>query len=185
MTMQPASPNRDFFRAFLNNWKDVGWPLQTSQSATRKICRAIDFRQARRVIEIGAGTGNVTKELLRLMAVDGQLIAFEINSDLCRHLQMIGDERLVVHNVSGFELLQTVKEKADYVISAIPIANLSDAAFARFYQDVKAVLNDDGCCIQLQLSLLSYQKLRRLFRKVNVAVSFMNSAPLFIYCCTV
>lgn len=179
------TPGADFLRAFLKNWKEVGWPLQTSHDASKKICDAIDFRTARRVVEIGAGTGNITKELLKRLAADGELIAFEINRDLCKHLQRIEDPRLVVCNTSGFRLYETVGEKVDYVISALPIATLSTVSFLRFYDGVKAVLNDGGYCIQVQLSLLSYPSLRRLFRTVDIAVCFRNSLPLFIYSCKV
>jgi len=180
---QLMTPRFDFLRAFLKNWKEVGWPVQTSQDAARKICDAINFQEARRVIEIGAGTGNVTREVLKCLAPDGELIVFEINSELCRHLRAIDDRRLVVCNASAFDLRETVTGKADYVISALPIANLSSASLARFYEGVTAVLKESGCCIQLQLSLLSYLNLKRLFRTVHVAVCLKNSLPLFIYSC--
>jgi len=61
----------DFFRAFLKNWKEVGWPFQTSRIATRKICSTIDFQNARRVVEIGGGTGALTRELLKELSDDG------------------------------------------------------------------------------------------------------------------
>jgi phosphatidylethanolamine/phosphatidyl-N-methylethanolamine N-methyltransferase len=176
-------PGIDFFRAFLKNWREVGWPFQTSRIATRKICDAIDFGKARRVVEIGAGTGNVTRELLKCLHADAQLTVFEINRDLCKHLQTIEDPRLVVYNVSGFEIPEVLTEKADYVISEVPIATLSDEALNLFYSGVKGVLRDSGYCIQVQLSLMSYQKLKRLFSTVTVAFTLMNSLPLFIYRC--
>jgi phosphatidylethanolamine/phosphatidyl-N-methylethanolamine N-methyltransferase len=172
-----------FLRAFLKNWKQVGWPLQTSRSAARKICDAIDFHKARRVIEIGAGTGNVTRELLKCLRADAQLIVFEIDRDLCQHLRAIDDRRLVVYNASGFQAPELLTEKADYVISEVPIAVLSNTSLNRFYDGVKVVLHENGYCIQVQLSLLSYQKLKRVFRTVTVAFTLMNSLPMFIYRC--
>src|SRR5262245_9768488 len=134
------TPGADFFRAFLRNWREVGWPLQTSRNATQKICTRIDFQRVRRIVEIGAGTGNVTKEILKRLATDGELIVFEINSQLCRHLREIGDRRVVVYNASGFDVHGAVTEKADCVISAVPVATLSSASFAHFYEGVKAIL---------------------------------------------
>jgi len=179
----PTTPGADFFRAFLKNWKEVGWPLQTSRDATKKICDAINFQQARRIVEIGAGTGNVTREVLKYLAPDGELIVFEVNSELCRYLGDIDDRRLVVHNASAIDMADVVSEKADYIVSALPIATLSNASFVRFYQNVKAVLKDDGHYIQLQLSLFSYPRLRQLFHTVDVAICLRNFLPLFIYSC--
>jgi phospholipid N-methyltransferase len=181
-TTKPV-PGIDFFRAFLKNWREVGWPFQTSRIATRKICDAIDFGTARRVVEIGAGTGNVTRELLKCLRADAHLTVFEINHDLCRHLRSIEDPRLTVYNASGFEIPGLLTEKADYVISEVPIATLSDEALNQFYRVVKGILRESGYCIQVQLSLLSYQKLKRLFGSVTVAFTLMNSLPLFIYRC--
>jgi phospholipid N-methyltransferase len=73
--------------------------------------------------------------------------------------------------------------KADYVVSAIPIATLSTTAFEQFYQAIKDVLRDGGSCIQLQLSLWSYLKLKQLFEKVTVAFTLLNPPPMFLYLC--
>jgi phospholipid N-methyltransferase len=173
----------DFFRAFLKNWREVGWPLQTSQAVAKKICDAIDFQNAQRIIEVGAGIGNVTIEILKCLRPDAELIVFEINPDLCRHLRAIPDNRLIVYNVSGFEMPKLLSRKADYVVSAIPIATLSSAAFDDFYRGVKDVLRDGGSCIQLQLSPWSYHKLRRLFGEVTLAFTLLNPPPMFIYLC--
>ena len=174
----------DFFRAFLRNWKEVGWPFQTSHIATKKICSAIDFHHARRLVEIGAGTGSLTRELLKGLPDEGRLIVFEINEALCRHLRMIDDSRLTVYNASGFDMSEIlVDEKADVVVSGVPIATLSEALFEQFYRAVQRVLEDGGCCIQLQLSLVSYQKLKRLFGTVDIGVTFLNPVPIFIYRC--
>jgi len=173
----------DFFRAFLRNWKEVGWPLETSRTATRKICSTIDLRHARRVVEIGAGTGALTRELLKGLSDDGRLVVFEINEALCRHLRRIEDSRLTVYNASGFLVSQMLSEKADVVISAVPIATQSDILIERFYRGVQRVLREGGCCIQLQLSLLSYPKLKKLFRTVDIGFTIMNTAPMFIYRC--
>lgn len=176
-------PGIDFFRAFLNNWQEVGWPFQTSRSAARKICDAIDFKKARCVVEIGAGTGTVTREILECLRPDAQLVVFEINAELCKHLETIADPRLVVYNASGFELSERWDGKADYVVSEVPIAMLSEASLYKFYEGIKRVLYEGGSCIQLQLSLLSYQKLKQVFSKVNVDVALKNYLPLFIYQC--
>lgn len=174
---------RTFFRAFLRNWKEVGWPLQTSRRSARKICDAIDFDKARRIIEVGSGTGNITKEILKFLHPEAELIVFETNEDLCKCLEAIEDRRLIVHNESGFNIAEVVAGKADYVISEIPIATLSRASLTRYCQAIKSVLCDRGSCIQIQLSLLSYPTMKRFFKNVTVAFTLLNPPPLFIYCC--
>jgi phospholipid N-methyltransferase len=173
-----------FLRAFWENRRQVGTPFQSSRLAARKICDSIDFRTASRIIEIGAGPGSITREILRLLKPDAEMVAFEVNRDFCRRLRNIQDRRLVVHNASGFEIPRFFSGKADYVVSEIPIASLSPAALNAFYQVIKTVLCDTGSCLQLQLSLLSYRHIRPLFRNVKVRLALLNLPPLFIYCCS-
>jgi phospholipid N-methyltransferase len=174
---------RIFLSAFIKNWKQVGCPVQTSQRGARKICDAIDFSTARRIVEVGSGAGSITKEILKCLRPDAELIVFEINRDLCRCLSVIGDDRLIVYNLSGFEMAKVLEEKADYVISAIPIATLSNASLTGYYQGIKTVLHERGACIQLQLSMLSYRRMKRFFKTVRVAFTLLNPPPLFIYLC--
>jgi phosphatidylethanolamine/phosphatidyl-N-methylethanolamine N-methyltransferase len=171
-----------FFRAFLKNRKQVGSPFQSSRHVARKICNAIDFNTAQKIIEIGPGLGKITREILKFLKPDAQLVVFEINKDLCEYLRGIQDRRLVIYNASGFELTERFKDKADYVISEIPIATLSPAALGRLYREIKTVLRGTGTCLQLQLSLLSYRKVRHFFRNVRVFFTVLNLPPLFIYC---
>jgi len=172
-----------FLSAFLKNWKQVGCPVQTSRHGARKICDAIDFGSARRIVEVGSGAGSITREILKYLRPDAQLIVFEVDRDLCRCLNVIGDRRLVVYNLSGFEMDKVLAEKADYVISEIPIATLSNASLRSYYRGVKAVLDERGACIQLQLSLWSYRRVKRFFKKVKVGFTLLNPPPLFIYSC--
>jgi phospholipid N-methyltransferase len=172
-----------FFSAFLKNWKQVGSPVQTSRHGAKKICDSIDFTTARRIVEVGSGAGSITKEILKCLRPDAQLIVFEINRDLCQCLSVINDDRLVVYNISGFDIANVLREKADYVISAIPIATLSNASLSSYFRGIKSVLHERGACIQLQLSLFSYRRVKRFFKTVKVAFTLLNPPPLFIYSC--
>lgn len=175
--------SRIFLSAFLRNWKQVGCPVQTSRHGAKKICDAIDFSTARRIVEVGSGAGSITKEILKYLRPDAELIVFELNRELCSCLSVIGDNRLVVHNLSGFEMAKVMHEKADYVISAIPIATLSNASLYGYYQGIKDILHERGACIQVQLSIFSYRRLKRIFKTVRVAFTLKNPPPLFIYFC--
>ena len=173
-----------FFKAFLRNWRAVGSPWQSSYHVARNICSSIDFRTAQRIVEIGPGLGRITKEILRSLRPDGLLIVFELDSELCRSLEALGDPRLVVHNVSGLEMRKVFRGKADHVVCEIPIANLSPQMQDRLYTEVKNVLCEAGSYIQLQLSLLSYRKVRQFFHNVTVRFVLLNPPPVFIYHCT-
>ena len=172
-----------FLKAFIRNWRAVGSPLQSSGHVARNICASIDFEKARTIVEIGAGLGRITREILRAMHPHARLIVFETDADLCRRLETIVDSRLKVYNVSGLEMHAAFWGKADYVISEIPIANLSTPLQDRFYREVRTVLKRGGCYIQIQLSLWSYRRVKQYFEDVTVRFLPLNPPPVFMYCC--
>lgn len=172
-----------FLKGFFKNWREVGSPVPSSRHVAKRICQFIDFERARTIVEIGAGTGVITHEILNSLQPDGQLIVFEVNEEFCQQLRSIGDSRLTVHNISAFEMHRVLIEKADYLVSGIPIATLAKAEFSRLCSAVNQVLQTNGFFIQLQLSLVSYGKLKRSFREVNVGFTLRNTPPAFMYRC--
>lgn len=172
-----------FLKGFLKNWREVGSPVPSSRHVAKRICQFIDFERARTVVEIGAGTGVITHEILNSLRPDSRLIVFEVNEDFCARLRSIGDPRLTVHNVSAFEMQSVFVERADYVVSGIPIATLGKAEFSRLCSAINEVLQTNGVFIQLQLSLVSYGKLKHFFREVNIGFTLRNTPPAFMYCC--
>ena len=172
-----------FLKGFLKNWREVGSPIPSSRHVARRICKLMDFQQARTVVEIGAGTGVITQEILSSLRPDARLIVFEVNNDFCERLRRIGDPRLIVHNVSALQMQTVLAERADHVVSGIPIATLSKNAFSQLCAAVKEVLEPRGVFIQLQLSLFSYGKLKHFFQEVNIGFTWRNTPPAFMYCC--
>jgi phospholipid N-methyltransferase len=143
----------------------------------------MDFSRARVCVEVGAGTGAITREILNSLRGDAKLIVFEVNKDFCEQLRAANDSRLIVHNVSAYEMDTILAEKADYVVSGIPLAVLSKPEFARLYSAVRAVLDPGGVFIQVQLAPVSYGRLRRCFRDVKVGFTWRNTPPAFLYHC--
>ena len=172
-----------FLKAFLKNWREVGSPVASSSHVARRICKFVDFRKARTLVEIGPGTGVITREILSSLHPDARLIVFETNKDFCNELRSSRDPRLVVHNISAFQMHTVFPAKADYVVSGIPIAMLSKGEFSHLNAEIRKILNPDGVFIQLQLAPVSYIKLKHFFKEVRVDFTFRNAPPAFMYRC--
>ena len=143
----------------------------------------MDFSRARVCVEVGAGTGAITREILNSLQSNARLIVFEVNKDFCDELRSANDPRLTVHNVSAFQMQAVLLEKADYVVSGIPIAMLSKPEFSRLYSQVRGVLHPGGVFIQVQLAPFSYGRLKRCFKDVKVGFTWRNTPPAFMYSC--
>ena len=108
-----------FARQFLRHPKQLGTMVQSGRVLARRMAREV--RQSAEVVEFGAGTGPVTREILRELPANGRLTCFEINPDLCRCLERIGDSRLRVVNDSA-ENCERYVAHPDCVVSELPLA---------------------------------------------------------------
>lgn len=137
------------------------------------------------MVEVGPGTGVITREILAALSTDATLTVFEVNPHFCTALRSIDDSRLIVHNLSALQMQDFAmgKNSAECVISGIPIAMLSDTDFSRFHEAVRDTLQFGGVFIQVQLSPLSYLRLRRVFKEVRITFTLFNAIPLFLYYC--
>jgi phosphatidylethanolamine/phosphatidyl-N-methylethanolamine N-methyltransferase len=172
-----------FLKEFLRNWKDVGFPFPTSRHAAQKVCELVDFDRGRTFIEVGAGTGSITRQILSSLRDGSRLTVLEINRDFCQALRDVRDSRLKVLNKSAFQLCSVAVEKADCVISGIPIAGMSKDQFSDFLHQVMGVLAPGGTFIQIQIAPVSYSALCHYFKEVKVAFAFLNTPPMVLYRC--
>ncbi len=176
-----------FFIESLKHWKTIGAFAACSSAVARKMTKPIDFSRASLLVELGGGTGAITREILSCMRPDARLIVFEINASFAETLRRIGDPRLVVVNDSATELGSYLREqgirKVDHVISTLPLGTMSRVVRARILTEVLAVLDPDGRYVQIQYSLLSRQQIKEAFPRVQLDFTPFNFPPAFFYIC--
>src|SRR4051794_17350594 len=94
-----------FLRSFLSHPRQVGAVLPTSGRAVRAMLDLAPIEEARCVVEMGAGTGPHTREILARLAPDARFLAFEIDPALAAGLKEdLLDPRLEVINDSAEKL---------------------------------------------------------------------------------
>src|SRR4051794_15149386 len=94
-----------FLRSFLRHPRQVGAVLPTSGRAVRAMLDLAAIEDARCVVEMGAGTGPHTREILARLSPDARFLAFEIDPALADGLQQeLRDPRLHVINDSAEKL---------------------------------------------------------------------------------
>lgn len=173
-----------FFKEFLKNWRSVGSVLPSSKFLVKKMLQTVDFDKADATMELGAGSGIVTQELLRNMKNNSKLIVFETNTDFYNSLKKVKDPRIEVYNQSAVNLQKYLGEKqVDYIISGIPLANLSKSDKKDLLHSSYKVLKSNGRYIQFQYSLESKGDLEKVFDKVTVDFTPLNIPPAFVFSC--
>ena len=174
----------DSVKKFKRWIKEYGAVAPSSSFLVNEMTKPVFWQGVELVIELGAGSGVITKEILRKLSSSGKLIVFEINPKFCDKLFAIDDSRLVVINDRA-ELMDKYlgSAKADCIISGIPIGNLSRYEFAELARAIKRNLNFGGQFVQFQYFLASYLRVRREFSEMKTSFVPINLPPAFVYVC--
>jgi phospholipid N-methyltransferase len=176
------------FKSFLENPRQIGAVAQTSSFVAFEVTKSINFAKAKCLVELGSGMGNMTKKILEKMSPDCLLFCFEIDKRLVAKLsQNIQDSRvrIICDNAEnlGKHLIEHGIEKADYIISTIPLTTLPHRNVKKILSHSFQYLRNGGRYIQIQYSLFSLRQIKYLFSSVAVSFVFLNFPPAFVYVC--
>ena len=174
-----------FLRSFVTHPRQVGAILPTSQRTVRTMLDLAPVQRAGLVVELGAGTGPYTGELLRRLPPDGRLLAFEIDPELAAGLRArFPDPRLQVITDSA-ELLERhlAGRRPEVIVSALPFTSLPTEVRHGALGAARRALAEDGVMLVLQYSLLVQRDLKRLFGSVERHVSPLNVPPAMLFVC--
>jgi len=171
-----------FFRAAYENLTQTGSFVESSSRLATRMTRIINFSKPTHIVELGAGTGSITRHLLNQMCAGSQLTAFEINPQLFYKLYSLQRPQFIAVNDDVCRLRRYVcNNTADYVISGLPLANINIRTKEHILEAVRSVLKPGGFYIQFQYSLNDRSLLRRKFPLVQLGFEPINVPPAFIY----
>jgi len=165
-----------FIFEFLKYPRQIGTFTQSSKPLAKKMAEQI--HGSTKVVEFGAGTGSVTKEILKHMPKNGRLTCFEINPKLCKHLEEINDSRLVVINDDAKNCEQYIDD-LECIVSGLPLALFEKP----MKEEILAISRKSQRYIQLQYTPLLSKKMKRYFPSVKMKFVPRNFPPAFIYVC--
>lgn len=177
-----------FFKQSIIDFKNTGSFLPSSNKLAKRLSRPIISKPKLIVVEFGAGTGSVTKYLLKILPKDSILISLEINESLINKLtKSIHDPRLILIKGDASRLGTYLQElnigKVDFVISGLPLGNFSRKSRYAIYSEICTNLKYDGIYTQFQYLLASFIEIRRIFSVTDLAWEVRNVPPAFVYTC--
>ncbi|MBY5403179.1 methyltransferase domain-containing protein [Rhizobium leguminosarum] len=115
-----------FFRGMMQGPKTVGSIVPTSSITAKRMASVVDIHSGLPVLELGPGTGAITKAILGRGVRPENLVAIEYSTDFHKHLQRTYPG---VHFINGdaFDLQTTLGTFSgltfDSVVSGIPLLN--------------------------------------------------------------
>ncbi len=176
----------DFLRGFLLRPKEVASVLPSSTALGAKVAESGGAERAGVVVELGPGTGAITRELLRRMPAGSRLVAIERNPHFVRRLrETLRDPRLSVWEGDAEEIARALaaagERQADLVVSGIPFAAMDDRISRRTLEAVRRALPPDGRFVAYQLVSDVRRFADPLFGPPDVRTVLRNLPPLKVF----
>jgi phospholipid N-methyltransferase len=176
----------EFFIGFLRNPREVGSIIPSSRFLTRRVLRCSEVKTARVVVELGPGTGVLTREILASMRPDAKLVAIELLPEFCEVLRReLPDPRLHVFCGSAADLEKALTEagerSADVVMSGIPFSTMEKGEGRATLGAAMRVLRPGGRFVAYQFRSAVVRIAEPVFGPPITHSGFWNIPPMRIY----
>jgi phosphatidylethanolamine/phosphatidyl-N-methylethanolamine N-methyltransferase len=185
-----------FFQAFIREPASVGALSPSSRALARAMIQGFALDSAKTVVELGPGTGSFTGLIRERLEQKSTFITMELDGSQARLLQRRFPD-LVVYNDSAEKLGEYLalhgKEKADYIVSGLPWANLPVPEQTRILNAIVESLANRGTFTTFAYSHARWlpkarqfrRNLEERFREVKTSpVIWRNLPPAFVYRCS-
>lgn len=158
--------SRIFFREFRQNFHTTGAILPSGQALAREMTRLLakSPRNPLRMLEVGPGTGPITKQIALRMIPGDHLEAVEINPAFAAALRTkveiepeYARHRQQIQVVEGNLLTLPREPKYDAVFCGLPFNNFEPHEVGDFFEAMLAMLKPGGC-----LSYFEYWAIRSM-----------------------
>ena len=166
---------RVFLKQFFQHYHTTGSVLPSSGSLAKSLCRYVGTSDRassngslggnpREVLEVGPGTGAVTRRLVQRMGGQDRLTLVELNVDFVRHLRERFDHEPAFQNVAGrtqivHGRLEDLPQEPrfDLIISGLPLNNFTVGEVEKILDHFQRLLKPEGT-----LSFFEYIAIRKV-----------------------
>lgn len=128
-----------FFKGWIDKPKAVGSITPTSTIAARRMASIVNPDSGLPVLELGPGTGVVTRAILALGVKPEKLYSIEYSENFVRHLREQFSEVNIIQG-DAFNLDETLGDRRDMVfdsvVSGVPLLNFPTEQRIRYVEDL-------------------------------------------------
>jgi phospholipid N-methyltransferase len=175
------------FGKFLKHGTAIASFVPSSRSLARTIVKGIDFTKAKCVVELGAGTGPITTELVKRSTGNTRLIILERDPDFCKRLR----EKFPKHEVVEGDAAHLDKifadrgvTQADHILSGLPLPSFPTGLVDSIMRASNKILTPHGTFRQLtNMPWVYYRFYKNFFKTVTFSFVPMNFPPAGVYYC--
>jgi phosphatidylethanolamine/phosphatidyl-N-methylethanolamine N-methyltransferase len=179
-----------FLGKFLKHGTAIASLAPSSPWLSRTTVRNVDWDRARVLVELGAGTGPITRVLADRARPVCRVIVLERDPDFARLLRerfsgldnfdiIEGDVRDLAGLLAGRGI-----DRVDHVVSGLPVPSFPKDLQHQLFRTVRAILAPEGTFNQItELPWVYWRFYRRFFEDVRFAFEPRNVPPAGAYFC--
>lgn len=175
------------FRKFLKHGTSIASFAPSSRFLSRAMLKGIDFDAAQCIVELGAGTGPVTEQLVRRVKPHTKLVIVELDPDFCKRLRLkFPTAEIVEGDAAHFDKLLADRgiTQVDHVLSGLPLPSFPAGLRDDIIASAAKTLAPGGTFRQLTVMPWVYKKLYRgYFKDVTFRLVPANLPPAGVYVC--
>lgn len=170
-----------FFKQFIAKPGQIGSVTPSSHYLVEEMLSRTDWSQVRRAVELGAGTGVLTAQILRRLDQKKSLTVFELDKKLRDELK----SSLHIDVCENAEDLPRFLEphSVDIILSSLPWTTLPRRCSFNILRGILQCLRPNGQFIAFQYSWQMYRLFKELFQSVKISFVLRNVPPAFVYDC--
>lgn len=128
-----------FFKGWIDKPKAVGAIMPTSSITSKRMASVVDPHSGLPVLELGPGTGCITKAILARGVKPCDLWSIEYSEDFVVHLRQQFPDVNVIHG-DAFDLDKTLGDKSgqifDSIVSAVPLLSFKVPQRIRYIENL-------------------------------------------------
>lgn len=184
-----------FMREFIKNPMKMGSITPSSKFLANKMIEEINICNNHFIVELGAGTGAITKNLIEKIDDQNNFLSVEINPKLSAFLKA-KFPNLNIAEISAEHLKDYLTEnnlpQADGIISGLPWAIFNDSIQNKILKNIVDSMTKDGTfvtfayihALKMKPAKSFKQKLNKHFKSVQISSPiWINIPPAIIYIC--
>lgn len=161
----------------------------SSTHLAKQMLDRVNFDNTKTIIELGAGSGCITKEIARKKRPECKLLIFEVNEVFCEILrERIQGENIFIINDSAENMEYhlekiTGKAKVDCIISSLPFTIFNQRMRENIFRSILKILNPWSYYVQFGYNKRKYKQLLNNFQTVNTSFVLGNLPPAYVFNC--
>lgn len=174
-----------FIQEFFKHPLQIGSIIPSSRFLERRIVEVTGARSVDVIVELGPGTGGITRAILRAMPAHATLLTIEINSYFNSLVRGIDDKRLIAHQGSATDLMEILAEydldPPNAIVSGIPFSTMSRSTGSKIIETLASLLPLNGSFVAYQVSTHVAELCRPFLGTAQTSTELLNIPPMRIF----